>query len=127
MWSIVTYIIAFALTIPFIVTWLIYKCNRLLKKTRVYAFHKAVNWTTILYIFAVMMLCKVLFNHFFIGYIFGFHLIILTVVIIFQRINHTEVVFAKACKVVWRFSFLLFSFLNISLLLFGIIQQLLAI
>lgn len=127
MWNIVTNIIAFALTVPFVVTWLIYKFHRMFKKTRIYAFHRAVNWTTILYIIAVMIICNLVFNHLFLGYIVGFHLFSLMVVIIYQRINHTEVVFAKACKIVWRFSFLLSFFLYVCLVLVGIFQQLLAI
>lgn len=126
MWSIITYSIAGALTVPFVVTWLIYKCNRSLKKTKLYAFHKAVTWTTILYILAVIMLCKIIFGHFFIGYIFVYYLIFMAVIIIYQRINHTDVIFGKAWKIVWRFSFLLFSCLYIILILYGIIQRLLS-
>lgn len=127
MWGVVTYIVAFTLTVPFVVTWLFYKSNRILKKTRIFAFLKAVNWTTILYILAVMMQCEVIFHHYYLGFIVGFFLVSLMAVILFQRIRHTEVVFAKACKVVWRFGFLLFSFLYICLVLYGIIQQLVAI
>lgn len=127
MLSIILYIIAFALTVPFVVTWLFYKCNRLLKKTRIHALHKAVNWTTILYILTDMIICKVIFGHFFVGYFFSFLLVGLMVVIIFQRINYTEVVFRNACKVIWRLSFLLFSFLYFGLTLYGIIQQLLTV
>lgn len=119
------YIIAFALTVPFVVTWLVYKCNRLLKKNRIYALHKAVNWTTILYILVDVILCKIIFNHFLIGYVLGFLLISLMIIIIFQRINQIEVIFAKAFKIIWRFSFLLFSFLYFGLILSGIMQQLL--
>lgn len=125
MWSPILYIIATALTIPFVVTWLVYKCNRMAKKTQAYAFHKAVNWTTVLYILAVMMICKVIFNQFFIGYVLAFLLAGLMVVIIFQRFNHTEIIFTKACKIVWRVSFLLFTFLYFGLILYGIIQELL--
>ncbi|ASN05860.1 DUF3397 domain-containing protein [Virgibacillus necropolis] len=123
MWSIITYSIAIAITIPFVMTWLVYKCNRIFKKTRVYAFHKAITWTTILYILSVMTMCKILFDHFFIGYISVFHLLFLAIIIIYQRVNYTEVVLKKACKIVWRVSFLLFSFLYILLILFGIIQR----
>lgn len=125
MWVVVTYIVAFALTVPFVVTWFFYKGNRLIKKTRIFAFHKAVNWTTILYILAVMMEFKVVFNHYYISYIVGLFLVCLIVVLLFQRIRYTEVVFAKAWKIVWRFSFLLFAFLYICLVIYGIIQQLL--
>ncbi|WP_404452497.1 DUF3397 domain-containing protein [Virgibacillus necropolis] len=125
MWSVITYIIASALTVPFVITWVIYKWNRVNKKTRLYAFHKAVTWTNILYILSVMMLCKVIFDHFFIGYILVFHILLLSIIIIHQRINHTEVIFGRAWKIVWRFSFLLFSFLYFALILYGIIHRLL--
>lgn len=124
MWGIITYGIAGVLTFPFVITWLIYKCNRSFKKTRIYAVHKAVTWTTILYILSVMMLCKVIFDAYFIGYISVIHLIFLAIIIIYQRTNHTEVIFEKAVKIVWRSSFLLFSLLYFMLILFGIISRL---
>ncbi|ASK63592.1 hypothetical protein CFK37_16215 [Virgibacillus phasianinus] len=127
MWNIVINIIACAIMVPFIVTWLIYKGHRLQRKTRLYAFHKAVAWSAILYILSVMMMLKAIFNDFFVGYIILFHLVCLTVLIIIQRVNHTEVAFKKACKIVWRLSFLLFFFLYIGLILIGIAKQLLSV
>ncbi|WP_430786128.1 DUF3397 domain-containing protein [Virgibacillus flavescens] len=127
MWSIITYGVAGALTFPIVITWIIYKINRMLKKSRIYAFHHSIKWTTILYILSVMVLCNTIFHHFFIGYILAFQLVQLTIILIFQRINYTEVNVGKAWKIAWRASFLLYFSLYISLVLYGIFQQLLLI
>lgn len=127
MWSIITYSIAGALTIPIIITWIIYKINRILNKNRMYAFHQSIKWTTILYILSVIMLCNVIFHHFYFGYNLAFHLVLITVILIFQRINYTEVNLGKAWKIAWRASFLLYFSLYILLVMYGIFQQLLLI
>lgn len=127
MWSVITYSIAGALTIPFVLTWMVYKVNRIRNKSRLYAFHKSVKWTTVLYVLSVMALCKIIFNHYFIGYIIAFHLLLLAVCVIFQRVNYTEVVLGKAWKIVWRFSFLFFLTGYTFLILYGILQRMLLI
>ncbi|PAV29905.1 hypothetical protein CIL05_08480 [Virgibacillus profundi] len=119
----IIYLIAFFITVPIFATWLLYKIIRKFKHGKLRAFHQAVNWTTILYIIAVTILLTIIFEKQFIGITLVFLLSILTVIIIFQWKMNTEILFKKAIKVFWRFSFLIFFVIYICLLLIGVIRQ----
>ncbi|WP_010096798.1 DUF3397 domain-containing protein [Ornithinibacillus scapharcae] len=120
MFEIILFILAFMITVPFIVTVILFYGLNYLFRNPVMAFHKAINWTTILYILSVNTLLTYLFGGFYIGYIVVFLLCILTVVIIIQWKNHTEVDIRKAIKLLWRLSFLIFFLLYSIFTLFGI-------
>ncbi|MGY0692286.1 DUF3397 domain-containing protein [Virgibacillus sp. FSP13] len=123
MFDIVVYFIAFLITVPIIATWIVYQISVKIHRQKWRAIHTAVNWTTILYILAVTGLFTVVFNHGFFGWILIFLMMALSIIIFLQWKTKMEVEFKRAFKEFWRFSFLLFSFLYLCLVLIGLIQQ----
>jgi hypothetical protein len=115
-----SYIIAFFITVPVIATWLMYfilvKWNRPMLR----AFHQAVNWTTLLYIIAVLILFWLNFRVNLTGVIIIFFLSALAVIIFMQWKLNMEVLLSRALKLLWRFLFLLFGLLYICLLIYDI-------
>ncbi|MBP2077538.1 DUF3397 domain-containing protein [Oceanobacillus polygoni] len=118
------YSVAFFITLPLIATTLIYVISIKKHRNKLRALHQAVNWTTILYIVAVSIMLNLIVGSSFSGWMIVLFLIALASVIIFQWKNHTEVVFRKAIKIIWRFAFLLYFTLYILLALIGVIQRL---
>src|SRR5690606_24154930 len=114
-------IIAFFITIPVIFTLFVYlfvlKIRRLSAKQ---ALHKAVNWSTVLYIIAVALIVQYLFELSVAGFILIFILAILTIVILLQWKNNTDIQFVKAVKLLWKICFLLFLFLYLCLIVVGL-------
>lgn len=126
MFDIILFILAFMITVPFIITVIIFYSLNYLFKNPVMSFHKAISWTTILYILSVNTILTYLFEGFFLGYIILFMLCILTIVITAQWRKQTEVDIRRAIKLLWRFSFLVFFFLYFVFLLFGIGKNIIA-
>ncbi|WP_373895927.1 DUF3397 domain-containing protein [Virgibacillus sp. CBA3643] len=123
--DVIIYFIAFFITVPILATWIVYKISFKIYGHQWKAIHISVNWTTIFYIIAVLILVSNIFDQQFIGIMLILLLSMLAVIIILQWKMRTEVVFAKAFKTLWRLCFLIFSFLYICFVLIGIIQQLL--
>lgn len=119
----IIYFIAFFITIPIVATWIVYKISLKLFGHKWRAIHIAVNWTTILYMIAVLILLSNMFDQQFIGIMLVLLLSMLGGIIILQWRMSTEVVLSKALKTLWRLCFLIFLFLYICLLLIGIIQR----
>ncbi|OZU90416.1 hypothetical protein CIL03_04525 [Virgibacillus indicus] len=119
----IVYFFAFFITVPFFATLVVYMISRKVHPGKWKAVHKAVNWTTILYIIADIMLISIIFDRQFTGIAAVILLFILTLIIIIQWKTNTEVLFGKAFKTLWRISFLLFLFIYICLLMIGIIQR----
>lgn len=115
MWEYVVYIFAGAITFPFIVTVALYFGAKSLQKNKWKAIHTAVGWSTIFYIVAVSIVLNILFQHSFIGWILLIFLLLLAVLLIYQRKIHTDIELLKAFKILWRASFLLFACLYIVL------------
>ncbi|MFC4557008.1 DUF3397 domain-containing protein [Virgibacillus kekensis] len=124
MMNLVSYLIGFILTAPVIVTLLVYFAAGKLSKSRWRAVHKAVNWTTGLYIISVCILLEVVFNNSYVGIVMVLLLGTLAAIVILQWKMYTEVIFKNVFKIFWRFSFLLFAFLYIFLVFYGITEQL---
>jgi len=117
----VSIIIAFLITFPFIPTIAVYKVCDIIVQHKLRALHIAINWTTILYIFATARMLNMMFNQQFIGIIIGLILLLLTVIIVWQWKSKTEVLFNKAIKILWRLCFLIFLFAYTILVVYGII------
>lgn len=115
------YFVAFLITFPFVLTFAAYFLFRKVYGHQWKAIHSTVGWTTIGYVAAVPLLFKVLFGHSFIGIVLLLLLIILAIIIYFQWKVHVEVEIKQAIKILWRICFLLFLFLYIVLVFFGII------
>lgn len=116
------YFVAFLMTFPFVMTFAAYFLFRKIYVHQWKAIHHTVGWTTIGYVAAVPLLCKVLFDHSFIAILLLLLLIILAIIIYFQWKVYVEIQIKQAIKILWRICFLLFLFLYIVLVLFGIVK-----
>ncbi|MFD2749366.1 DUF3397 domain-containing protein [Virgibacillus siamensis] len=126
MLDILIFIIGLMITFPVIVTWVVYFIGAKLYRQKWKAIHKAVNWTTSLYIIAVLIMLKQIFGSSFFGLILIVVLTIFTVIAVLHWRLHTEVVFHNVFKIFWRVCFLLFVFIYFVLVVSGIIQQLIS-
>ncbi|WP_188454493.1 DUF3397 domain-containing protein [Virgibacillus oceani] len=126
MFDIIIYFIALLITVPLAATWIVYKIALKIHKQRWRAIHTAVNWTTCLYIFAVIALLTIVFEKQLAAFVLIVLLSFFTCIIIIQWKLKTEVVFSKAFKGFWRFSFLFFSFCYVCLVCIGLVQEILS-
>lgn len=117
------YLIAIVITLPIIATWFVYVMSKKIYKQTWKAVHTAVNWTTIFYIIAVIMILLMFFNKSFIGIISIFLMIMLSIIVIVQWKLKTEVILRHGLKILWRVSFLVFSFSYTFLVIFGIVHR----
>ncbi|MEN1966980.1 DUF3397 domain-containing protein [Lentibacillus sp. N15] len=117
-------LVALIITVPIMVTFMIYYISRKMSRQKWRAVHNAVNWTTILYILAVHTLLFVIFNRVLYGWFIVFLLSVFSIILFTQWKSRTEVEFARAFKIFWRLSFLLFFGMYIALISIGLIQQL---
>src|SRR5690625_1646241 len=115
-----SYIIAFFITVLVIAIWLMYFILVKWNWPKLKAFHQAVNWTTLLYIIAVLILFWLNFRINLMGVIIIFFLSALAVIIFMQWKLNMEVLLSRALKLLWRFLFLLFGLLYICLLIYDI-------
>ncbi|WP_047981360.1 DUF3397 domain-containing protein [Ornithinibacillus contaminans] len=118
------FIMAFLITIPIFATVVVYYAWKYVTRNPLLAFHKAINWTTIFYVFAVTTLLSYLFGDGFFGYILLLILLLLTILIFMHWKRNTEVDYRRAFKLLWRLCFLLFFLGYVVLVLYGIIRQL---
>jgi hypothetical protein len=116
-------IITIFLTVPLLGFFIIFIINKLITKNSRKSFHKALDYSTILFIMAV---------HFLVVTIWGkslFWLILLVLIMIamvFVLIHwkiRGEIILPKVFKGFWRFNFLIFFVAYISLTLFGILRS----
>ncbi|SDJ74392.1 DUF3397 domain-containing protein [Sediminibacillus albus] len=121
------YILAFMITLPVVVSWIVYKVALKSSRNKLKALHTTVNYTTILYILSVGFILNSLLekNHF--GIIFIFLLVSLCISTIVQWKTKDEVLFRFAWKGFWRFSFLLFALLYFVLIIYGITVRILSV
>jgi hypothetical protein len=116
-------IITIFLTVPLLGFFIIFILNKLITKNARKSFHKALDYSTILFIMAV---------HFLVITIWGkslFWLILLVLIIIamvFVLIHwkiRGEIILPKVFKGFWRFNFLIFFVAYVSLTIFGILRS----
>ncbi|MGP4106883.1 DUF3397 domain-containing protein [Virgibacillus sp. L01] len=118
--DIIIYFIGLIVTVPIIATWIVYLISMKIYRHKWKAVHNAVNWTTILYIIAVVALVNEIFGISFFGTILVILISIYTIIVVAHWKIYTEVIFTKAFKMFWRICFLLFLMLYICLVLIGI-------
>ncbi|WP_174613152.1 DUF3397 domain-containing protein [Virgibacillus ihumii] len=126
MLNIIVYVIGLMITVPVAVTLIVYVIGVKVYRQKWKAIHKAVSWTTLLYIIAVLVMLQQIFDSSFIGIWVIVLLSIFTVIAVVHWKLYTEVVFYKVFKIFWRVCFLLFVLLYIVLVVIGIMQQLLS-
>lgn len=123
--NIVIDFIAFIISAPIIVTVVMYYLILKVYGKKQKALHSTVNGTTILYIIAVNTLLFIIWGQTFYGWIILFLCLTFSLIIFIQWKIVAEVEISKAFKLLWRFSFLLFFFLYLFLMVVGLLQQLL--
>ncbi|WP_218917910.1 DUF3397 domain-containing protein [Lentibacillus amyloliquefaciens] len=115
------YVIGIIITIPVIATTTVYAGSKMLHNNKWKAFHAAVNWTTLLYIIAVIAMLKTIFESTFLSFILLMLLSLFTVIVVFHWKMYTEIVFNKIFKIFWRVCFLIFFLLYVLLIVIGTI------
>lgn len=121
----VTHIISFFITVPMVASFIVYVISKVRLRNLWKAIHMMVDWTTLFYILAVMIMLFVLFERHFFGDILIFLLMALSVIIFNQWKKKRDIQLKKAVKLLWRISFLLFFFLYGCLTVLGIIKYML--
>lgn len=104
--------------IPVFSTILLYRLHKKIKKSSWKAFHFSSQVSSLFYIAAVTSLLYVLFEMNVIGKILILFLIILSIILILQWKQDTEVSFLKAMKLLLRISFLSFGLLYVLLIVY---------
>lgn len=117
--------IAFIITAPVVVSAGMYYFLFRIYGKKQKALHKMVNTTTVLYIIAVNTLIFIIFGHVFYSWTVVFLLLVFSFIVFIQWKVATAVEIGRAFKLLWRFSFLLFFFLYLCLILIGLLQQIL--
>ncbi|WP_077325992.1 DUF3397 domain-containing protein [Virgibacillus siamensis] len=126
MLDIIIYLLALIITAPIAVTWIVYLIGFKLYRHKWKALHKSVNWTTPLYIIAVLVLFNLIFEQSFFGVLLVVLPSLFTIIAVVQWRLYTEVAFRNIFKIFWRICFLLFGILYCLLILIGIVKQILS-
>lgn len=116
------YIMAFLITFPFSITWIIYQLSYMLTKSRLKSLHISVHWSTIWYFFAVLVLNKMYLDRFFGDIIILILLFLLSCIIIYQWRTDMDVQIQRAFKILLRFSFFMFCFIYFCFFFYDISQ-----
>src|SRR5699024_6105419 len=104
--------------VPVFSTILLYRLHKKIKKSSWKAFHFSSQVSSLFYIAAVTSLLYVLFEMNVIGKILILFWIILSIILILQWKQDTEVSFLKAMKLLLRISFLSFGLLYVLLIVY---------
>lgn len=110
--------------IPFLI--IFYLLSRKWNRYKRKAVHQTANFSAPVFILSVHVLLMVLFNRSFLSYIVISLLILLGLSMVMQYKLHAELQLRRAFKGFWRVSFILFTFLYISLALYGLIARIVA-
>src|SRR5699024_9390815 len=106
---------------PVVLSILIYYLGVRLSKSKWKSIHKMVQWTTVVYINADIVLIQHILNVAVIGYTVIIIMLILAIIIIRQWNNENEVSLITGLRLMWRINFLFFVTLYIGLLIYKLI------
>ncbi|MEH7011914.1 DUF3397 domain-containing protein [Neobacillus niacini] len=121
--SFISSIITIFLTVPLFGFFIIYILNKLITKNTRKSFHKALDYSTILFILAVHFLLMTIWGKSFFGLILLILIVIAMVFVIIHWKIKGEIILTKVFKGFWRFNFLVFFLAYISLTVFGILRS----
>jgi hypothetical protein len=121
--SFISSIITIFLTVPLLGFFIIYMANKLITKNSRKSFHKALDYSTILFILAVHFLLITIWNKSFFWLIILLLILIAMVFVLIHWKVKGEIIFSKVFKGFWRFNFLVFFLAYLSLTLFGIMRS----
>lgn len=117
-------IVAAFITIPLLGYLVVFIISKLVLKNHRKAVRLAIDWSTILLVFAVHHLILVIWNQ---SYLWLLFLLVIFVALSFVLIHwktKREILFLPIIKGVWRMNFLLFLTAYLCLIAFGLIQRL---
>jgi hypothetical protein len=121
--SFISSIITIFLTVPLLGFFIIYVLTKLITKNTRKSFHKALDYSTILFIVAVHFLLITIWGRSFFGLILLLLLVIAMIFVVIHWKIKGEIIFTKVFKGFWRFNFLIFFLAYISLTVFGILRS----
>lgn len=123
MTGILSSIITLFLSIPILGFLLIFILFKVVSKNTRRSVHRALDYTTILFIISVYFLMKTIWGNSF----FGFILLVMIMIAIGFVLVHWKVKgdieFKRVLKGFWRFNFILFFLAYVSLTLYGLISR----
>lgn len=114
------YIISCFVSLPFVITYIVYLLNKKLYKHKWRAIHQSAQLTNVFYVFACIIIVQLLFNVSLFWMIVLLHLILWIVMIVYQWKKDTEISLKRSFKIVWRASFLIFFVSYFILTIYGI-------
>ncbi|MDX8044919.1 DUF3397 family protein [Gracilibacillus sp. S3-1-1] len=117
------YLLGAMITLPFLITFLVYKLSCKVVGEKRFSFHLAIDLTTILYIGSVIAMIYTLFSINPISYIILLLLFLLIACVFIHWRAYTDIVFTHVWKRFWKATFLLFFTLHILILLVGIVYN----
>jgi hypothetical protein len=120
---IIIYLLSFFITVPIVATVILYIIVLKIRRSSKKAVHQAVNWSTIFYIFSVLILVQYLFNISVTGLILVFMLLVLAILIFYQWKTNIDIEIKKALKILWKICFLLFFICHVCFTVIGIIME----
>lgn len=121
MTHIIAYLLAAAITIPPLATWIYYLIVKRFIHKRRNAFLHSVQTTAVFYIFSVMIMLQIILQHTVIGYMIGFLAVLFIIVVLMHYKYRGEIVFKHVWRIFLRICFLLFGPLYILLIVAGVI------
>ncbi|WP_419888568.1 DUF3397 domain-containing protein [Neobacillus niacini] len=121
--SFISSIITIFLTVPLLGFIMIYVLNKLLTNNTRKSFHKALDYSTLLFIVAVHFLLLTIWGKSFFGLILLILLVIAMIFVVIHWKIKGEIILSKVFKGFWRFNFLIFFLAYVSLTIFGILQS----
>ncbi|MFP7479212.1 DUF3397 domain-containing protein [Terribacillus saccharophilus] len=121
MTHLIAYLLAAAITVPPLATWIYYLIARRIIHKRRNAFLHSVQTTAVFYIFSVMIMLQIILQHTVIGYMIGFLAVLFIMVVLLHYKYRGEIVFKHVWRIFLRICFLLFGPLYILLLVAGVI------
>lgn len=121
--SFISSVITIFITVPLLGFFIIYVLNKLITKNTRKSFHKALDYSTILFILAVHFLLITISGKSFFALILLFLIVIAMVFVLIHWRIKGEIIFTKVFKGFWRFNFLIFFTAYISLTIFGILRS----
>lgn len=116
-------IITIFITVPLLGFITIFIINKLITKNSRKSFHKALDFSTILFIMAVHFLVITIWGKSLFWLILLILIIIAMVFVLLHWKIKGEIILPKVFKGFWRFNFLIFFIAYVSLTLFGILHR----
>ncbi|UOQ47969.1 DUF3397 domain-containing protein [Gracilibacillus caseinilyticus] len=117
------YLFALMVTLPTVITLLVYILTYRLVKKRKFSFHFAIDSTTVLYVGSVAAIIYSIFSVNPMGYIALILIVILMICVYIHWKRYTDIVFRQVCKRFWKSTFLLFFVLHIISVCYGLFYQ----